>query len=64
MQHYTLIIFGGTGDLTRRNLIPAVRELVSKDPEMAVSVLGIGRTPLTGNDYKTLLLQGRTCRRV
>lgn len=58
MQHYTLIIFGGTGDLTRRKLIPAVRELVRKDPEMAVSVLGIGRTPLSGNDYKTLLLQG------
>src|SRR5512133_3232117 len=49
----TLVIFGATGDLTRRKLLPALFDLacigcMHKD----FDVLGIGRTPLSDEDFR------------
>lgn len=47
-----VIIFGGTGDLTRRKLIPALYDLACVGcTARDFQVLGIGRTKLTDNQY-------------
>jgi glucose-6-phosphate 1-dehydrogenase len=51
-----VVIFGGTGDLTRRKLVPALYDLgcvgcTSRD----FKVLGIGRTKLTDDKYRAEL---------
>ncbi len=48
-----LVIFGASGDLTRRKLIPALYDLACigcMHPE--VDVLGIGRTPMTSEEFR------------
>ena len=51
-----LVIFGGSGDLTRRKLVPALLELSRQDllPER-FAVLGVGRTPYTDDSYREML---------
>ncbi len=54
-----LVIFGATGDLTRRKLIPALYDLAcvgctSRD----FDVLGIGRTKLTDDEFRAHLRDG------
>ncbi len=48
-----LIIFGASGDLTKRKLLPALFELYKRDllPERFV-VLGASRTALSDNDFR------------
>src|ERR1700690_1090136 len=51
-----VVIFGGTGDLTRRKLIPALYDLACigcTNPDF--DVLGIGRTRLTDDDFRARL---------
>ncbi len=51
-----LIIFGASGDLTRRKLIPGLYNLACvgcMNPEF--EVLGIGRTPMTSEEFRTRL---------
>ncbi len=43
----TLVIFGGTGDLAARLLLPALAELVDREPERSVRLIGAGRGELT-----------------
>ncbi len=51
-----LVIFGGTGDLTRRKLIPALYDLGCVGcTHRNFDVLGIGRTKLTEDDYRARL---------
>jgi glucose-6-phosphate 1-dehydrogenase len=48
-----LIIFGASGDLTRRKLIPALYDLACigcMNPKF--DVLGIGRTPMTSEEFR------------
>ena len=47
------IIFGASGDLTKRKLIPALYNLVQQKllPEQ-FSIVGIGRTPMPVEDFK------------
>ena len=48
-----LIIFGASGDLTRRKLIPALYDLMCvgcMNPKF--DVLGIGRTPMTSEEFR------------
>lgn len=52
MQHYTIIIFGGTGDLSRRKLIPAIAALADKDPRRHFHVLAIGRKPFDDTGFQ------------
>ena len=52
-QPCTLVIFGGSGDLARRKLIPAVYNLMLDGilpPNYAV--LGNGRKPLSDPDFR------------
>ncbi|HDS07197.1 MAG TPA: glucose-6-phosphate dehydrogenase, partial [Bacteroides sp.] len=55
-QEHMLVIFGGSGDLTRRKLVPALLELSRQDllPER-FAVLGVGRTPYTDDSYREML---------
>ena len=52
----TLVIFGGSGDLTRRKLIPALYSLFSRNqlPE-PFAVIGCSRTQLTSDQYRDRL---------
>lgn len=54
----TMIIFGATGDLTRRKLIPAIHQLQYGGhlPEH-FQVVAIGRKDLTQEEYRTSLLE-------
>lgn len=55
-----LFIFGGSGDLTNRKLIPALYNLFIDDylPEKFI-VVGVGRTPFASDDeYRTKLFDG------
>jgi glucose-6-phosphate 1-dehydrogenase len=49
----TVVIFGATGDLARRKLLPALVNLAGRGalPERFV-VLGVGRTPMTDEAYR------------
>jgi glucose-6-phosphate 1-dehydrogenase len=54
-----LVIFGGTGDLTRRKLIPALYDLACigcTNPNF--DVLGIGRTPLNDDQFRERMHDG------
>src|SRR5437870_151429 len=58
-QPCTLVIFGGSGDLARRKLIPAVYNLLLDGvlpPNYAV--LGNGRTPLSDEDFRKTAQEG------
>lgn len=60
-QHPTILfIFGGSGDLANRKLIPAIYNLFLDDqlPDKFI-VVGVGRTPFASEDeYKSKLLEG------
>ena len=53
IQPCTLVIFGGSGDLTRRKLFPAVYNLILDGllPEN-YAVVGIGRKPWSNEDFR------------
>jgi glucose-6-phosphate 1-dehydrogenase len=53
---HILVIFGASGDLTRRKLLPAVRELQKLNllPEK-FAVLGIGRTRYTDASFREMI---------
>lgn len=54
-----VFIFGGSGDLTNRKLIPALYNLFLDNfmPEKHI-VVGIGRSQVSDEDYRTKLLEG------
>jgi len=54
-----LVIFGATGDLTRRKLIPALYDLACVGcTSRNFEVLGIGRSKLTDDDLRARLREG------
>ena len=59
-----LVIFGASGDLTRRKLLPALYDLACLDcvhPQF--DVLGVGRTPMSTEEFRVrtvvFLVQGQ-----
>jgi glucose-6-phosphate 1-dehydrogenase len=50
-----LVIFGASGDLTRRKLLPALRRLATQSrlPE-AFALVGVGRTPMSDEEFRAL----------
>lgn len=53
---HLFVIFGGTGDLAKRKLIPALYELlVEKKLTDQVSILGVGRKALSDEEYRALV---------
>ena len=54
-----LVIFGGTGDLTKRKLIPALYDLACIGcTNPTFDVLGIGRTQLTDEQFQEKMHEG------
>jgi len=54
-----VVIFGGTGDLTRRKLMPALYDLACLGCTHGdFEVLGIGRTKLNDGEFRTRLREG------
>ena len=55
----TIVIFGASGDLTRRKLVPALHSLGCGDSlPPATRVLGIARTPLADDAFRERLFEG------
>lgn len=52
MTESTLIIFGATGDLTKRLLLPALGQLLDREPERQVHLIGVGRSPRTDDQWR------------
>jgi glucose-6-phosphate 1-dehydrogenase len=53
LEPCALVIFGATGDLTRRKLVPALYNLMADGALTApVSVLGVGRQPLSRDEFR------------
>ncbi|RLG14839.1 MAG: glucose-6-phosphate dehydrogenase, partial [Candidatus Nanohalarchaeota archaeon] len=58
IKPFTLVIFGGTGDLATRKIAPAIVSLVKKRAiPMDFSIVGIGRRSLSDEEYKNHLLE-------
>ncbi len=55
----TIVIFGASGDLTRRKLIPALYDLYIKDrmPEQ-FQIVGVSRSELSNEDFRARSLEG------
>jgi glucose-6-phosphate 1-dehydrogenase len=54
-----LVIFGASGDLTRRKLIPALYDLACMGcMHQQFEVLGVGRTPMTSKEFRERMRNG------
>ena len=58
-QAHILVIFGASGDLTKRKLIPSVFDLYHQNllPEN-FAIVGVGRTQLTDESFRTNMQKG------
>ncbi|MGB7332282.1 MAG: hypothetical protein WBD25_12925, partial [Terriglobales bacterium] len=53
-----MVIFGFSGDLTRRKLIPALYNLASQQLlSREFAVIGVGRTPMSDDDARKKLTE-------
>ena len=50
-----VVIFGATGDLTRRKLMPALCRLLGEGCLDSVRILGVGRTEMTDDAFQTFV---------
>jgi len=58
VEPHLFVILGGTGDLARRKLIPALYELlVDKGLTDQVAVVGVGRRDLTDEEYRAVVME-------
>jgi len=57
----TIVIFGGSGDLTHRKLAPALHSLACAGLlSQNVRILGVGRHPLSAETFRQRILEGIT----
>ncbi|MEK7592065.1 MAG: glucose-6-phosphate dehydrogenase [Patescibacteria group bacterium] len=49
------VIFGATGDLMQRKLVPSLYRLVKRGDIGQIHVIGVGRRPLSGDSFRTFL---------
>ncbi|PWD97842.1 glucose-6-phosphate dehydrogenase [Marinilabilia rubra] len=58
-ENHILVIFGASGDLTKRKLIPALADLHKQQllPDR-FAVLGLGRTQLSNDDFREKMKEG------
>ena len=52
-----MVIFGATGDLTRRKLMPALWDLKGEGCLESVQILGVGRSPMSDDEYREFVRQ-------
>lgn len=55
MSTVTLVIFGASGDLTRRLLLPGLGTLLKASPDLAVKLVGASDAALDAEDWRTLV---------
>lgn len=56
MDKFVMIIFGASGDLTKRKLMPALYSLYrDKRLKGGFSVIGVGRTVYSDADYRAYI---------
>lgn len=53
-----LVIFGATGDLTKRKLMPALLDLARQGCMKNFHILGVGRTPMSDEEFVESLREG------
>ncbi len=59
VESCTLVIFGGSGDLARRRLIPALYNLLLDGLLPShYAVIGLGRKPMTDEEFRATLREG------
>ncbi len=49
----TLVLFGASGDLAHKKLFPALAHLATKGRMQAMTVIGVGRTDWSDDDFRT-----------
>ncbi|MEV7694861.1 glucose-6-phosphate dehydrogenase [Microbacterium sp. NPDC089189] len=57
MTDTTLVILGATGDLTSRLLLPALAELLGREPHRTLRLVGAGRSDLSATAWRTRVRQ-------
>ena len=61
IENQIVVIFGGSGDLTKRKLIPSLFQLYKlKSLPSKFAVLGVARTDFSDTDYRQLLQNAYT----
>jgi len=56
VEPFTMVIFGGTGDLSKRKLLPALFHLYQENElPGGFSVLGLARSPMSDEQYRRLI---------
>jgi glucose-6-phosphate 1-dehydrogenase len=50
-----VVIFGATGDLTKRKLMPALCRLTDQGCLESVRILGVGRSPMSDDEFQALV---------
>jgi glucose-6-phosphate 1-dehydrogenase len=56
VEPFTMVIFGGTGDLSRRKLLPALYHLYQDGLfSKGFSILGVARSKITDEEYRHLV---------
>ena len=52
-----IVIFGATGDLTERKLMPALFRLTCEGCFVDVRIVGVGRSELTDDEFREMVRQ-------
>src|SRR5687768_6191212 len=52
-----VVIFGATGDLTKRKLMPALFDLMGQGCLEKVHILGIGRNPMSEDEFRNMVCE-------
>ena len=60
VQPCVMVIFGATGDLTQRKLLPALYSLAADQPPLpgGFTVVGVARRPWTTDEFRKYMLDG------
>ncbi|MFC2149705.1 glucose-6-phosphate dehydrogenase [Candidatus Auribacterota bacterium] len=54
---FTMVIFGGAGDLSKKKLIPSLYHLYQHGLISDFSILGFARTEMSDKDYRSLMMK-------
>src|SRR5208337_3221015 len=57
IEPFTMVIFGGAGDLSKRKLLPSIFNLFCDNvvPDQKFSILGFGRDKMSDEDYRAMM---------
>jgi len=56
LEPFAMVIFGGTGDLSRRKLLPTLFHIYRQgELSRGFSIIGVGRSPFSDEDYRRLV---------